>query len=172
MYSADCLSYVKALQRTCKVRCNCRISSTRILIPKRFGSASRSVAVFFGRMFDQWSTRVVRGRGRLADLFNKASFGVRWARCSANISVLIRIEADHFAQRDFHFTTGGVSTEIPTPSPQRSPWFISKRGGAFSLCARHSENGRFSNRILPFWRMVVISMYNSIVSFLMTQSEG
>lgn len=120
-------------------KCNCRISRTRIPVPKRLGSVGRFVAVFFGRMFDQWSTRVVRGRGRLADLSNKASGGVRWARCSANISVLIRLVADHFAQRDFHFTTGGVSTEVPTPSPQRSPWFVWTQVGQFSLCARQSR---------------------------------
>lgn len=78
--SADCSSYVKTSEGTHRGRCNCRISSTRIRHPKEVGSLSRSVAVFFGRMLNQFSTRVGRGCGRLAELSNEASHEVRWAR--------------------------------------------------------------------------------------------
>lgn len=133
------------LPTTCRTKnvpvdkCNCRISRTRIPVSKGFETVDRSVAVFFGRIFNRWSTHVGCERGRLADLSSKISGGVRWVRCSANISVLIRVEADHHAQRDFHSTTGGVSTEIPTLSPQHSPWFTSKQVGQLTLWARHSK---------------------------------
>ncbi|KAH0389215.1 hypothetical protein KCU92_g152, partial [Aureobasidium melanogenum] len=62
-------------------------------------------------MFNQWLTRVVRGRGRLADLSNKASRGVRWA---SDVSIRKLEESP---------------LKVSTPSPQRSPWFISREVG-------------------------------------------
>ena len=79
-------------------------------VPRRFVSLRWFEAVFFGRMSNCSSTRAVRGRGRLADFPRQRILHLELLQCSANISVLIRIEADHFALRDSHLAIG-VSTE-------------------------------------------------------------